>query len=192
LTSAVPSGQDRHLIPGGVDDRLPERYTMSMTERLPPVHEPEGSRLGAALRLLVFGTAVLVLLVAGAWMGLKSSRDVVSSDRVRGTMHVTSCKQSTACVGDFTPQKDRHGPKHVRISKIAVGKPGERLLVALRPGTDEVVRTGTGGLAQAWVVMGGALLLSSFILASGLGMRRIPLLGTLVGLLILAGAFLAR
>lgn len=147
-----------------------------------------------ALAVAVFGLAAVVLLVSGFWMGVRSSQDVMGSDRTRGTMLVTGCKGVSACTGTFTPAVAGApgAPKDVTISKIAASKKGERLLVAIRPGTSEAVRTGTGGFVLAWVAFGGALLLSALILASGLAMRRVAVFTALAGAAILVAAWLAR
>ena len=60
---------------------------------------------------------------------------------------------------------------------MAVDK-GQTYTVVVKPGSDEVVRSGPAGLLYAWVPLGGALLLASVVVAGGL---RLPRLAWVLG-----------
>ncbi|OIV38873.1 hypothetical protein BIV57_03825 [Mangrovactinospora gilvigrisea] len=147
---------------------------------------------GRRLKVVFFELVVLVLLVSGFWMGVKGTQDATGSTRVRGSMAVAACSTTSGCTGTFTP--DRSGdsaPRTVRISTIAAHK-GEKVAVALRPGTNVAVRTGVAGFLLAWVVFGGALLLGGLLLRLGAGLPRPAGALALAGAVVLGAAWLGR
>lgn len=66
------------------------------------------------------------------------------------------------------------------LAESASGEVGERLQVALRPGTKEAVLTGPSGALYGAVPFGGSLVLASLVVAGGLRWRRTA---TVLGLL---------
>lgn len=143
------------------------------------------------LRLLAVWAVVLVLLAAAAWASWGASQDAVLGGRERGTLTVDSCDPGV-CRGTFVPQGPDGASRVVTIGRSAArggGKPGERLAVAIRPGSSEAVRTGWAGVLFGWVPFGGALLLGSVLLGVALRMRRTAWAGVVLGAALLGGAF---
>lgn len=115
----------------------------------------------------------LLILVAGVWSSWSDAKPTMLTKGLeRGTLTVSRCDDDW-CTGRFTPgSKGAEARARVRVdAAVSVGT-GERLLVAVKPGKNEVVRTGTAGILHAWVPFGGSLLLASLVVAGGLRMRR--------------------
>jgi hypothetical protein len=103
-------------------------------------------------------------------------------------MTLANCGETT-CTGPFAPRGTATARNRVTISLPIRHRTGARVPVAVEPGTDEVVRTGWGGVLSAWIPLGGALLLAAVVLAGGLRMRRLPWVLGICGAALLAGAF---
>lgn len=141
-------------------------------------------------KVVVVGALVALLVVAGAWLSWTESQDTFRDDREQGTILVKACGKET-CTGPFEPSGAGTPRAEVSIEKSVTRRTGQRLPVAVKPGTDTVVRTGAAGVLHAWVPFGGALLLASLVLAGALGLRRTGLGVGLTGALLVAGAFVA-
>ncbi|MGW7370097.1 hypothetical protein ACWGI8_43425 [Streptomyces sp. NPDC054841] len=133
----------------------------------------------------------LLLLVAGVWSSWGTAQHVLlAKGREHGTLTVAGCGEKT-CTGPFDPE----GPGAVRKGMIieqsvAVTK-GATLQVVVKPGTDEVVRTGWPGALHAWLPFGGALLLAACVIGGGLRMTRTAWATAAAGGALLLGAFFA-
>jgi hypothetical protein len=94
------------------------------------------------------------------------------------------------CTGPFTPASPGvSGPGRVVIEKTVAVRKGETYAVVVKPGGDEVVRSGPAGVLYAWVPMGGALLLASVVVAGGLRRTRVAWVLALSGAALLTAAF---
>ncbi|MGP3922326.1 hypothetical protein [Streptomyces sp. 8N616] len=157
-----------------------------------PVRRAGESAYGLLLvgKNVAMASVALLLLAAGVWTSWGTAQhSMLTKGRERGTVTITRCGSDT-CTGPFVPA-DAAGtdrPK-VSIDKSVTHKTGERLLVAVKPGTNEVVRTGWGGALYAWVPFGGALLLAALVVAGGLRMRRTAWAIGLLGLALLGASF---
>ncbi|QLH23750.1 hypothetical protein [Streptomyces sp. Rer75] len=132
----------------------------------------------------------LLILVAGVWSSWSDAKPTMLTKGLeRGTLTVSRCDDDW-CTGRFTPgSKGSEAPAKVRVDAAVTDGTGERLLVAVKPGTDEVVRTGTAGILHAWVPFGGSLLLASLVVAGGLRMRRTAWGLGLAGAAVLGASF---
>ncbi|GAA2619518.1 hypothetical protein [Streptomyces axinellae] len=128
----------------------------------------------------------LVLVVAGVWTSWGTSATALAGDE-RGTVTVEKCADGK-CTGTFLNEQVSK-PEKVTVSEFVSGGAGATLDVAVKPGTDHVVRTGPAGILYAWVPLGGALLLASLVIAGGLRMRRTALAAGLCGALVMGGAW---
>ncbi|MFI2642915.1 hypothetical protein [Streptomyces sp. NPDC018610] len=148
----------------------------------------------AALRLgrvASMGAVAVLILVAGVWASWSTAPYVMlTKGRERGTVEVTACTRS-ACSGPYTPRTPGSTARgRVEIDSAAVRK-GRAYDVVVKPGTDEVFRSGAAGVLYAWAPLGGALLLASVVVAGGLRrMRAAWVLGG-SGVALLTAAFLA-
>lgn len=133
----------------------------------------------------------LLLVVAGVWSSWATAEPAMfSSARERGTLVVESCSDDT-CRGAFTPSGGAEDPpERVALGQVSAPDAGEGVPVALRPGTDEVVRTGAAGVLYAWLPLAGALLLAALVVAGGLRLRRTAWAMGLLGAGIMGAAFL--
>ncbi|MFE9647053.1 hypothetical protein ACFYO0_23620 [Streptomyces sp. NPDC006365] len=150
---------------------------------------------GSALRfgrLAAMGTVAVLLLIAGVWASWGTAQHVMlTKGRERGTMSVTRCADDR-CTGSYTPVSEGSTPRdRVTISSTVVAKKGETYAVVVKPGSDEVVRSGPGGLLYAWVPLGGALLLASLVVAGGLRLSALAWVLGGAGLTLLTAAFVA-
>lgn len=124
------------------------------------------------VKALLVWALVTLLLVSGVWMSWRTAQHVMlTKGRERGTMTVVSCGDDS-CTGPFLPSGLGTPRPHVTITRAVTHRTGERLPVAVEPGTDNVVRTGWAGVLHAWVPLAGALLLAALLLAGGLRMPR--------------------
>ncbi|WP_255950284.1 hypothetical protein [Streptomyces odontomachi] len=132
------------------------------------------------LVLLIVAAGVRTSWSAAGWAAAKDGR---------GTMTVAHCSDEE-CTGSFEPAAVDAAPQDRVVLKDTVGtKVGERVAVATRPGTAEVVRTGAAGVFRACLPVGGALVLAAVVIAGGLRMRRTAWVTGVAGLGVLVGAF---
>lgn len=146
-----------------------------------------GRRAGAAL-------LALLLLVAGAWTSWSTAQHVLFvSEREQGRLAVTRCDEER-CWGSYAPAAGKPGrggkPRdRVVIDRSLGERKGVTVPVALKPGTDEAVRTGGPGLLHAWVPFGGALLLAAVVVGGGLRLPRVAWGLALTGAALLVASF---
>ncbi|WP_328769299.1 hypothetical protein [Streptomyces sp. NBC_00286] len=150
---------------------------------------------GSALRfgrIAAMGTVAVLLLIAGVWASWGTAQHVMlTKGRERGTMTVTRCADDR-CTGSYAPvSPGSTARERVTISSTVAVNKGETYAVVVKPGSDEVVRTGPGGLLYAWVPLGGAMLLASLVVAGGLRSPRLAWLLGGAGLTLLTAAFVA-
>lgn len=138
------------------------------------------SASGTALRfgrLVAMGAVAVLILLAGVWGSWGSAQHVMlTKGREQGTVDVTRCGEDT-CAGPYTPLSAGSTARaRVEIEKSVAVRKGGIYTVVIKPGSDEVVRSGPAGILYAWVPLGGALLLASVVVmrrsgagAGGLG-----------------------
>jgi hypothetical protein len=146
-------------------------------------------RLG---RLASMGTIALVILIAGVWASWGSAQYVMlTKGREQGKVKVTRCSED-ACTGPYTPLShgSRARARAVIEDTVAVRK-GQTYPVVVKPGTDDLVRSGPAGVLYSWVPMGGALLLASVVVAGGLRRTRLAWVMAGSGIALLTAAFVA-
>lgn len=142
-------------------------------------------------RNVTIALVALLLVVAGVWTSWDNAQHAMfPKDGNKGTMTVQKCGESR-CTGSFVASSGGSAPEEVSVSESASRSEGESLSVSVKPGTDEVVRTGLGGVLHSWIPLGGALALAAFVLAGGLGLRRTGWGLGLSGVGIMVGAFFA-
>lgn len=141
-------------------------------------------------RLASMGTVVVVILIAGVWASWGSAQYVMlTKGRERGTIEVARCAEDV-CSGPYTPLS--HGSvarERVDIEKTVAVRRGRTYEVVVKPGSDEVVRSGPAGVLYSWVPMGGALLLASVVVAGGLRRTRFAWVLAGSGIALLTAAF---
>ncbi|MET7691918.1 hypothetical protein ABZT06_28715 [Streptomyces sp. NPDC005483] len=143
-------------------------------------------------RLASMGVVAVLILIAGVWASWGSAQYVMlTKGRERGTIEVARCGQDV-CSGPYTPLS--HGSvarDQVDIERSVAVEKGRAYSVVVKPGSDDVVRSGPAGVLYSWVPMGGALLLASVVVAGGLRKSGLAwvLAGSGVGLL--TAAFVA-
>ncbi|MFF8611621.1 hypothetical protein [Streptomyces sp. NPDC015350] len=143
------------------------------------------------VRNAAMGCVVLLLLVAGVWTSWDTAHHIVlSKGREHGTMTVTGCG-ADLCTGPFAPSGQAAARSRVVVEKSVAARRGDRFSVVVKPGTDDVVRTGTAGFLHAWVPLGGALLLAGLIIGGGLRLPRIAWGAGIAGAVLLAATFFA-
>ncbi|WAU85492.1 hypothetical protein O1Q96_40815 [Streptomyces sp. Qhu-G9] len=143
-------------------------------------------------RLAAMGTVAVLILIAGVWASWGTAQHVMlTKGRERGTMTVTRCAEDR-CTGPYRPVSAGSTARDLVVldSEVAVEK-GRTYTVVVKPGSDDVVRTGTGGLLYAWVPLGGALMLASMVVAGGLRLSRPAWVLGGAGLTLVTAAFLA-
>ncbi|MER6130854.1 hypothetical protein [Streptomyces sp. NPDC001815] len=143
-------------------------------------------------RLAAMGTVAALILIAGVWASWGTAQHVMlTKGRERGTMTVTRCAEDR-CTGPYRPVSAGSTARELVVldSEVAVEK-GRTYAVVVKPGSDDVVRTGTGGLLYAWVPLGGALMLASMVVAGGLRLSRPAWVLGGAGLTLVTAAFLA-
>jgi hypothetical protein len=141
-------------------------------------------------RIAAMGTVAALILIAGVWASWRTAPYVMlTKGRERGTIEVTQCAADT-CTGPFTPlSKGSPGHDRVVIEKTVAVKKGKTYTVVVKPGGDEVVRSGPAGILYAWVPFGGALLLASVVVAGGLRRTRVAWVMAGSGIALLTAAF---
>ncbi|MEU9247099.1 hypothetical protein [Streptomyces shenzhenensis] len=145
-----------------------------------------------ALRVVSMGAVAVLILVAGVWGSWGTAQHVMlTKGKERGTVRVTACGADT-CTGPFTPVSAGASARAaVVIGKSVAVRKGRTYDVVVKPGTDDVVRSGPAGVLYAWVPFGGALLLASVVVAGGLRLRRAAWVLGGSGLALLTVAFAA-
>ncbi|MFJ3091153.1 hypothetical protein [Streptomyces sp. NPDC086838] len=142
-------------------------------------------------RSAVLGLVVLVLLVAGVLASWDSAHHIVlAKGREHGTMTVTGCGDEV-CTGTFAPGDGAAARARVSVDSSVAARRGDRFPVVVRPGTDEVVRTGAAGFLHAWVPLGGALVLAALVIGGGLRLTRTAWGAGVTGGALLLAAFIA-
>ncbi|MXM66692.1 hypothetical protein GR925_25485 [Streptomyces sp. HUCO-GS316] len=141
-------------------------------------------------QVAAMGTVAVLILIAGVWGSWGTAHHVMlTKGRESGTIAVTRCGEDT-CSGPFAPVSSGAQPRaRVVIEKTVAVKKGQTYTVVVKPGSDEVVRSGPAGVLYAWVPMGGALLLASVVVAGGLRRRRVAWVMAGSGVLLLTAAF---
>ncbi|WP_327429317.1 MULTISPECIES: hypothetical protein [unclassified Streptomyces] len=168
-----------------------------MIPAMPAVTSSQGSRQGAyaALRfgrLAAMGAVAGLILIAGVWASWGTAQHVMlSKGREQGTMVVKACSKGV-CTGPYTPASSGSKARaRVRIEQSVAVKKGQVYTVTVKPGSDDVVRSGPAGILYAWVPLAGALLLASVVVAGGLRMTRVAWVLGGAGLALLTVTFLA-
>ncbi len=143
-------------------------------------------------RFAVMGAVAVLILIAGVWASWGSAQHVMlTKGRESGTIKVTRCGADT-CSGPYTPISAGSRPRgSVVVEKNVAVREGQTYTVVVKPGSDDVVRSGPGGVLYAWVPMGGALLLASVVVAGGLLRTRMAWVLAGSGVVLLTAAFLA-
>ncbi|MER6124046.1 hypothetical protein ABT173_15590 [Streptomyces sp. NPDC001795] len=143
-------------------------------------------------RLAAMGAVSVLILIAGVWGSWGTAQYVMlTKGRERGTIEVTRCGADT-CSGPFTPLSAGATARgSVVIEKSVAVKRGQTYTVVVKPGTDDVVRSGPAGILYAWVPLGGALLLASVVVAGGLRLARVAWVLAGAGVALLTAAFVA-
>ncbi|MFJ8807316.1 hypothetical protein [Streptomyces sp. NPDC102490] len=143
-------------------------------------------------RVVAMGTVTALILIAGVWASWGTAQHVLlTKGRERGTVEVTRCGGGT-CSGPYAPVSagSQARERVVIEDSVAVAK-GRTYAVVVKPGGDEVVRSGPAGVLYAWVPLGGALLLASVIVAGGLRRTRAAWGMAGAGVVLLTAAFFA-
>jgi hypothetical protein len=139
-------------------------------------------------RNIVLTLVALLLLVAGGWTSWQTAGPALTGE-VRGTVRIAKCTEEE-CAGTFTPTTGGSSqPRKVTVAESASGKVGERLQVALRPGTKEAVRTGTSGALYGAVPFGGSLVLAALVFVGGMRMKRTALVLGLLGVALMGASW---
>ncbi|MEU1402106.1 hypothetical protein ABZ471_07015 [Streptomyces sp. NPDC005728] len=141
-------------------------------------------------RVAAMGAVAALILFAGVWGSWGTAQHVMlTKGRERGTIKVTRCDGDT-CRGPFTPTSEgaKARPSVEIANSVAVRK-GLTYAVVVKPGTDEVVRSGPAGMLYAWIPLGGALLLASVVVAGGLRLPRPAWVLAGSGIVLLTTAF---
>ncbi|GAA1008750.1 hypothetical protein ACFQWA_11320 [Streptomyces thermogriseus] len=120
------------------------------------------------------GVVTALILIAGVWASWDAAPYVMlTKGREHGTVTVTDCSEDT-CTGPYTPVSTGSTPRErVVIARTAAVREGQTYTVIVKPGTDEVLRSGPAGILHAWAPLGGALLLASVVVAGGLRRPRV-------------------
>ncbi|MEV5603299.1 hypothetical protein AB0L33_17850 [Streptomyces sp. NPDC052299] len=142
-------------------------------------------------RSAVLGLVVVVLLVAGVLTSWGAAHHIVlGKGREHGTMTVTGCGDDV-CTGSFAPGDGAAARSRVSVDSSVAARKGDRFPVVVKPGTDEVVRTGAPGFLHAWVPLGGALVLAALVIGGGLRLTRTAWGTGVAGGVLLVAAFIA-
>lgn len=150
------------------------------------------SAYGALLwaRMAALGLLALLLVAAGVRTSWHAAPHAMFADgRERGTMRLLACGED-ACTGPFAAADGQGTHRQSVTLRQPLGRePGESLSVALRPGTDEAVRTGAAGVLYAWLPLAGSLLLAAPVIAAGPRMVRTAWATAGLGLALLVATF---
>ena len=143
-------------------------------------------------RVAAMGTVTALILIAGVWASWGTAQHVLlTKGREQGTVQVTRCGGGV-CSGPYSPVSagSQARERVVIEDSVAVAK-GRTYSVVVKPGGDEVVRSGPAGVLYAWVPLGGALLLASVVVAGGLRRTRVAWGMAGAGVVLLTAAFFA-
>jgi hypothetical protein len=141
-------------------------------------------------RVVAMGTVTALVLIAGVWASWGTAQHVMlTKGRESGTVEVARCGEDV-CTGPYTPMSagSRARDEVVIEKSVAVVK-GQTYTVVVKPGSDDVVRSGPAGVLYAWVPLGGALLLASVVVAGGLRRTRVAWVMAGAGIALLTAAF---
>ncbi|MFH8221687.1 hypothetical protein ACH4C2_16920 [Streptomyces sp. NPDC018057] len=143
-------------------------------------------------RVAAMGTVAVLILVAGVWASWSTAPYVMlTKGREHGSVEVTRCGGDT-CSGPYTPLSAGSAARgRVEIAHTVAVRKGRTYSVVVKPGTDEVLRTGPAGILYAWAPLGGALLLASVVVAGGLRRARAAWVLAGAGIALLTAAFVA-
>ncbi|MBD0420594.1 hypothetical protein H0H10_15810 [Streptomyces sp. TRM S81-3] len=141
-------------------------------------------------RVAVMGTVAVLILIAGVWASWGTAQHVMlTKGRERGTVEVTRCADGR-CTGPYSPvSAGSQARESVVIEDSVAVAEGRTYTVVVKPGSDDVVRSGPAGVLYAWVPLGGALLLASVVVAGGLRLTRLAWLLAGSGVALLSTAF---
>ncbi len=141
-------------------------------------------------RIAAMVMVVALILIAGVWASWGTAQHVMlTKGREQGAITVTRCAEEV-CTGPYTPASEGSRARdRVEIKRSVAVDEGQTYAVAVKPGSSDVVRTGTSGLLYAWVPFGGALLLASVVAAGGLRTSRLAWVMGGCGLALITGAF---
>ncbi|GCB48627.1 hypothetical protein [Streptomyces sp. NL15-2K] len=141
-------------------------------------------------RIAAMGTVAALILIAGVWASWGTAQHVMlTKGRERGTIEVTRCGEET-CTGPYAPlSTGSTARKSVVIEHTAAVRKGQTYSVVVKPGSDDVVRSGPAGILYAWVPLGGALLLASVVVAGGLRRTRVAWVMAGSGIALLTAVF---
>lgn len=143
-------------------------------------------------RIAGMGTVTALILIAGVWASWGTAQHVLlTKGREQGTIEVTRCGGGS-CSGPYSPASagSLERERVVIEDSVAVAK-GRTYAVVVKPGSDDVVRSGPAGALYAWVPLGGALLLASVVVAGGLRRTRTAWAMAGAGVALLTAAFFA-
>ncbi|WP_416530751.1 hypothetical protein [Streptomyces coelicoflavus] len=143
-------------------------------------------------RVAAMGTVTALILIAGVWASWGTAQHVLlTKGREQGTVRVARCGGGV-CSGPYSPVSagSQARERVVIEDSVAVAK-GRTYSVVVKPGGDEVVRSGPAGVLYAWVPLGGALLLASVVVAGGLRRTRVAWGMAGAGVVLLTAAFFA-
>ncbi|MFJ6564009.1 hypothetical protein ACIQMV_29930 [Streptomyces sp. NPDC091412] len=143
-------------------------------------------------RVAAMGTVTALILVAGVWASWDTAPYVMlTKGREQGTVAVTRCDGDT-CTGPYTPVSTGSKARdQVVIDHTVAVRKGQTYSVVVKPGTDEVVRSGPAGILYAWAPLGGGLLLASVVVAGGLRRTRAAWVLAGSGVALLTAVFVA-
>ncbi len=175
---------------------MPKYAAMPVIATAPPGavrHRPRARprRALGACRVVGSSLVVTLLVVSGAWASWGTVQySLYAKEVTRGTMTVDRCGPRS-CTGPFVPRSPL-GEAHpsVELEQRAGRVEGDRVAVALRPETAQVVRTGLAGFLYGWLPLAGALLLASVIVAGGLRLPRPGLAVAATGVALITATFL--
>ncbi|MEU3732642.1 hypothetical protein AB0E81_25025 [Streptomyces sp. NPDC033538] len=148
--------------------------------------------LGRFGRVAAMGTVTALILIAGVWASWGTAQHVLlTKGREQGTVEVARCGEGS-CSGPYSPVSSGSQARErvVIEDSVAVAK-GRTYSVVVKPGGDDVVRSGPAGMLYAWVPLGGALLLASVVVAGGLRRTRAAWGMAGAGVALLTAAFFA-
>ncbi|MFH9814763.1 hypothetical protein [Streptomyces sp. NPDC017230] len=143
-------------------------------------------------RVAAMGTVTALILIAGVWASWGTAQHVLlTKGREQGTVEVARCGEGS-CSGPYSPvSSGSQARERVVIEDSVAVAEGRTYSVVVKPGGDDVVRSGPAGMLYAWVPLGGALLLASVVVAGGLRRTRAAWGMAGAGVALLTAAFFA-
>ncbi|WP_282702751.1 hypothetical protein [Streptomyces sp. CC219B] len=143
-------------------------------------------------RAALMGTVAALILIAGVWASWGTAQHVMlTKGRESGTVRVARCGEEV-CTGPYEPVSPGSQPRdRVVVERSAAVREGRTYTVVIKPGSDDVVRSGPAGVLYAWVPLGGAMLLASVVVAGGLRRTRAAWVLAGGGTAVLTAAFVA-